>query len=205
MFSQIALATARQLRAGTTLVVRTATATSAAPSFVRRGAVVFQQRGYSSAFSRQSAAESDDTAATATKTKKSTRSTAAAAKSKKPATKKPAAKKAATGAAAKKTKKPAAKKEAAPKKKPGPVRKKPVLTEEQKQKLTIKLLKQRAFLKEEPKVHFSSAWALYLRDHLSTISKPDDDRAARNEYMRKAAVGYNALSAAEKEVKFAPL
>ncbi|KAK3956459.1 hypothetical protein QBC32DRAFT_331293 [Pseudoneurospora amorphoporcata] len=181
MLSKIALATACQLRAGTTLAVRTAAATS----------VVFQQRGYALTRAKKDAAESDDTAATATKTKKSTRSTTAA-KSKKPAAK------AAKGAAAK-TKKPAAKKEAAPKKKPGPPRKKVVLTEEQKLKLKIKLLKERALLKEEPSTHHNGAWNLYLGDHLKQMGQKGDDADARREYFSKAAAGYKALSAAEKD------
>ncbi|KAJ4418493.1 hypothetical protein N0V85_001402 [Neurospora sp. IMI 360204] len=199
MFSQIALATARQLRAGTALVVRTAAAAStssttrsAAPSFLRRSSVVFQQRGYALArFKKTAAAESDDTAATATKTNK-TRSTAA--KSKKSAAK------GATSAATK-TKTPRAKKEAAPKKpkKSKAAKTKAPLTEEQKLKLKIKLYKQRALFKEDPKTHRATGWAAFVREHLKDVIKEGDKLEERRAYFTKLAPQWKELSAAEKE------
>ncbi|KAK3354152.1 hypothetical protein B0H65DRAFT_1893 [Neurospora tetraspora] len=198
MFSQIALATARQLRAGTTLVVRTAAAAStslttrsAAPSFLRRSGLVFQQRGYALTRSKKTAAESHDTAATATKTNK-TRSTAA--KSKKSAAK------GATSAAAK-TKTPRAKKEAAPKKpkKSKAAKTKAPLTEEQKLKLKIRLYKQRALFKEDPKTHRATGWAVFVREHIKDVIKEGDALEERRTYFAKLAPQWKELSAAEKD------
>ncbi|KAL0469111.1 hypothetical protein QR685DRAFT_326732 [Neurospora intermedia] len=197
MFSQIALTTARQLRAGTTLVVRTAVAAStssttrsAAPSFLRRSGVVFQQRGYAQTRSKKTAAESDDTAATVTKTNKTR---PAAAKSKKSAAE------GATGAGAR-AKTPRAKKEAAPKKpkKPKAPKKKAPLTDEQKKKLRIRLLKQRALFKEDPKSHRVPAWSAYISEHMKDVLKEGDDIATRKGYFKTLAAQWKELSDAEK-------
>lgn len=179
MFSQIALATARQLRAGTTLVVRTAAATST--SLTTRSAVVFQQRGYASTRSKKAAAESEDTDATTTKPK---RTRSAATKSTKSST---------TGAtkATAKTKTAKAKKEAAPKK-PKP------LTEEQKRKLKIKALKEQALLTEEPRLRVISSWKLFVEEHIRDLAHPGEN-IFKSGATRKLSAQFQALSAAERE------
>ncbi|KAK3396494.1 hypothetical protein B0T20DRAFT_381010 [Sordaria brevicollis] len=196
MFSKIALTAARQLRAGTTLVVRTAAVKPTTSFLTTRSAVVFQQRGYGARQSRVATTETEsDTSATTTKPKR-TRSAAAANKSS--STTKSSSTKSSTTTKAKATTAGKTKAASKPKKEAAPKRPKKVLTDEEKLKLKIKQLKQQALLKEEPGARTFSAWQLFVREHVKEYIHPGES-PIQTGFMAKLSPKFKALSSAELE------
>jgi hypothetical protein len=134
--------------------------------------------------------------------KKTTKAATTTASKKKPAAKKPVAKKTATKTT---KKKPVAKKAAKPKakkaaKKPKATRPKKKLTDEEKAKLKLRALKERALLKEQPVKLPVTSWNLYLTKHLKEALNKDP-KPQFADAVRQLAAEHRALPEHEKEVR----
>ncbi|KAK4158142.1 hypothetical protein C8A00DRAFT_39527 [Chaetomidium leptoderma] len=180
MWSAIGRATGRQVRVGGRLLIRQLAPRTASviPSGIRVAAVF--TRGFAEA-GRPTKATKTATS-TATKTKKPT--------AKKAATKKAATKK--TGA------KKATKAKAPAKRKPRVFKPKKPLTEEDKTKLAIKVLKKRALLKEEPTRLPITSWVVFAAQRVKSLM--GGDPAIRfSDAMQLLSAEYKALTPEEIE------
>lgn len=171
MWSSIGRATARQVRVGSGLSIRT-TRRIAAQLTPRAAPVIPSGIRIAAVFARGFAE--------AARPKKTATSTAA--KTKKPSAKKTGAKKTATKKA--KPKRPAAKKAKAKK----------VLTEEQKINRRIAELKKTALLKDEPTLLPNTTWMVFVAEQLR------EGKEQIQTAMAKLSIQYKALSASEIEV-----
>ncbi|KAK4192698.1 hypothetical protein QBC35DRAFT_483078 [Podospora australis] len=200
MLTSVGLATARRLHVGgaqsiyrTTRVALRISSQSAVvvPSGIRIAAIF--KRGFAAART----ARAPKAAAVVKTTKKTTTTTT---------TKKP--KKKTTAASAKKKTTTKKAKKAAPKaKKPKTVKKKVALTDEQKQKLKIKKLREVALLSDQPTGLPSRTWPVFLSNHLKentgkvNLTKDATELGAR--YKQLSAADLAALDAIAKRNKAA--